>query len=72
VALIHTRKRIALTVLHSAAGRYIGTSDREGPVSRESVEYFQCEPQPFMPWTLVLGHSGRTRNRSFNFDRRFS
>jgi hypothetical protein len=40
VALIYARKRIALKGLHSAAGHYIGTSDREGPVSRESVEYF--------------------------------
>jgi hypothetical protein len=32
--------RLPLRVLRSAAGHYIGTADDEGPVSRESVEYF--------------------------------
>ena len=32
-------KRLPLQVLRSAAGHYIGTFD-DGPVSRESVEYF--------------------------------
>lgn len=29
-----------LQVLQSGGGFYIGTSDEEGPVSRESVEYY--------------------------------
>ncbi|AKU14444.1 hypothetical protein AzCIB_4558 [Azoarcus sp. CIB] len=28
---------------HSAAGHYIGTADEDGPVSRESVEYFRSQ-----------------------------
>ena len=32
--------RLPLQVLRSAAGHYIGTADDEGPVSRESVEYW--------------------------------
>ena len=32
--------RLPLEVLQSAAGFYLGTADQEGPVSRESVEYF--------------------------------
>lgn len=39
-ALAWTGKRLPLQVLRSAAGHYIGTQDDEGPVSRESVEYF--------------------------------
>ena len=34
--------RLPLEVLQSAAGFYLGTADQEGPVSRESVEYFPC------------------------------
>jgi hypothetical protein len=34
---------LPLQVLRSAAGFYIGTRDQEGPVSRESVEYFPDE-----------------------------
>lgn len=33
-------KPLPLQVLRSAAGHYIGTSDEEGPCSRESVEYW--------------------------------
>ena len=40
LALTWTGKRLPLQVLRSAAGQYIGTQDDEGPVSRESVEYF--------------------------------
>jgi hypothetical protein len=40
LALTWTGKRLPLQVLRSAAGHYIGTQDDEGPVSRESVEYF--------------------------------
>lgn len=35
------RQTPTLEVLHSAAGHYIGTRDIEGPVSRESAEYFR-------------------------------
>lgn len=31
---------LPLQVLTSSAGHYIGTTDEEGPVSRESIEYF--------------------------------
>lgn len=34
---------LPLEVLRSAAGYYIGTQDEEGPVSRESEEYFSDE-----------------------------
>ncbi len=33
-------KRIEVAVLRSAAGYYIGTFDEDGPVSRESNEYW--------------------------------
>jgi len=39
LALAYVGKRLPLQVLRSAAGHYIGTFDN-GPVSRESVEYF--------------------------------
>lgn len=32
--------RLPLEVLQSANGFYLGTADEEGPVSRESEEYF--------------------------------
>ena len=41
LALIHCGKFLPLEVMHSAAGHYIGTHDTEGPVSRESSEYFR-------------------------------
>lgn len=41
LALIHVGQRLPLQVCHCAAGHYIGTADAEGPVSRESVEYFR-------------------------------
>ena len=41
LALAWTGKRLPLQVLRSAAGHYIGTRDTEGPVSRESREYFR-------------------------------
>jgi hypothetical protein len=37
----YTGKQLPLVVLHSAAGYYIGTHDCDGPVSRESCEYFR-------------------------------
>src|SRR3546814_16756161 len=40
LALTWTGKRLPLQVLRSAAGHYLGPQDAEGPVSRESVEYF--------------------------------
>jgi hypothetical protein len=43
LALIYTGKRLPLEVLHSAAGHYIGTHDADGPVSRESCQYFRSE-----------------------------
>ncbi|MGE0371788.1 MAG: hypothetical protein AB7Q01_07860 [Gammaproteobacteria bacterium] len=39
LALTYVGKRLPLQVLRSAAGHYIGTFD-DGPVTRESVEYF--------------------------------
>lgn len=36
-------KRLPLQLLRSNAGFYIGTADDEGPVSRESNEYFKDE-----------------------------
>lgn len=41
LALIHVGKRLFLQVCHSAAGHYIGTTDTDGPVSRESSQYFR-------------------------------
>ncbi len=41
LALTYCGKFLPLEVLHSAAGHYIGTRDTEGPVSRESREYFR-------------------------------
>lgn len=38
-------QRVPLQVLRSAAGYYIGTFDHEGPVSRESVEYWPHRTQ---------------------------
>lgn len=36
--------RLPLRVLSSAAGYYIGTAQDDGPVTRESLEYFaSCE-----------------------------
>lgn len=32
--------RLPVKVCQSANGYYLGTSDKDGPVSRESVEYF--------------------------------
>ena len=43
LALAYTGKRLPLQVHHSAAGHYIGTADEDGPVSRESVEYFRSQ-----------------------------
>ncbi|HFH4040256.1 TPA: hypothetical protein ACGJ0Q_002748 [Pseudomonas aeruginosa] len=45
LALIYAGKRLPLEVLHSAAGHYIGTRDIEGPVSRESTEYFRSSAE---------------------------
>ena len=43
LALTYCGKFLPLEVLHSAAGHYIGTTDEDGPVSRESVEYFRSQ-----------------------------
>lgn len=36
---------LPLQVLRSGAGYYIGTQNEEGPVSRESVEYYATHSQ---------------------------
>ncbi|CDL86332.1 hypothetical protein [Xenorhabdus cabanillasii] len=36
-------QNLPLQVISSRAGYYIGTMNEEGPVSRESVEYFQSD-----------------------------
>ncbi|MGE4593390.1 hypothetical protein [Alcaligenes sp.] len=41
LAMIHHGKFLPLEVLLGAAGHYIGTRDIDGPVSRESREYFR-------------------------------
>ncbi|MGR4868231.1 hypothetical protein ACIPRI_05100 [Variovorax sp. LARHSF232] len=41
LSLAYTGKRLSLNVLCSAAGHYIGTADVDGPVSRESAQYFR-------------------------------
>ena len=41
LALAYTGKRLLLRIRHTAAGHYIGPADADGPVSRESVEYFR-------------------------------
>ena len=41
LSLAYTGKRLSLDVLCSAAGHYIGTADLDGPVSRESTQYFR-------------------------------
>lgn len=35
-----TGRALPLQVMRSAAGHYLGTSDEDGPCSRESVEYW--------------------------------
>jgi hypothetical protein len=35
-------RRLPLQVIGSRAGFYIGTLDEDGPISRESVEYWAC------------------------------
>jgi hypothetical protein len=41
LALTYVSQRLPLQVRQSAAGHFIGTADDNGPVSRESVEYFR-------------------------------
>ena len=41
LALTYVGKRLPLQVRHCAAGYFIGTADENGPVSRESFEYFR-------------------------------
>lgn len=41
LAFEYCKKKLPLQVLKSGAGYYIGTSDEEGPCSRESAEYFR-------------------------------
>lgn len=39
----YANKRLPLQVLRSNAGYYLGAADEEGPVSRESLEYWPTE-----------------------------
>lgn len=41
LALTYVGKRLPLQVRQSGTGHFIGTADENGPVSRESVEYFR-------------------------------
>lgn len=41
LALLLTGKSLALQVQESERGFFLGTSDENGPVSRESVEYWR-------------------------------
>lgn len=41
LALTYVGKRLPLQIRHSATGHFIGTADDNGPVSRESIEYFR-------------------------------
>lgn len=36
-----TGERLPLQILHCERGYYIGTADEDGPVSRESLEYWK-------------------------------
>ncbi|WJV25662.1 MULTISPECIES: hypothetical protein [Pseudomonas] len=45
LALIYSGQLLPLQILSSNAGYFIGTADNEGPVSRESVEYFASRDQ---------------------------
>lgn len=47
---------LPLRVLESANGFYIGTADDEGPVSRESVEYW---PDKSAAETALAGVQGK-------------
>ena len=40
LAMQFVGRDLPLQSLQSGAGFYLGTADREGPVTRESVEYF--------------------------------
>lgn len=37
--------RLPVTVLRSGAGYYLGTFNEEGPVSRESADYFKTQEE---------------------------
>lgn len=45
LALTCCGKALKLQILRTQAGYYIGTADEDGPVSRESAEYFSTEEQ---------------------------
>ena len=45
LALEYCGKRLPLQILRSNAGFYIGTADDDGPVSRESAEYFSTREE---------------------------
>jgi|GEM_PF-1883592 len=44
-AALHSKIRLPLQILESAAGFYIGTANEDGPCSRESVEYWPSRGQ---------------------------
>ncbi|MFI8748040.1 hypothetical protein ACIGKL_23215 [Pseudomonas sp. NPDC077186] len=54
LALTYVSQRLPLQVRQSAAGYFIGTADHNGPVSRESVEYFRSYEAAERP--LSTGH----------------
>ncbi len=43
LAKAYCNKSLPLSVLQSARGFYLGTSDEEGPCSRESVQYWPSQ-----------------------------
>ena len=45
---------LPLQILQSAAGYYLGTADEEGPVSRESLEYWPRKELAQTALTAVL------------------
>ena len=53
LALEYCGLKLPLRVLKSQAGYYLGTIDEEGPVSRESVEYFRTEREAD---AALMGH----------------
>lgn len=58
LALAFAGRLLPLQVVHSAAGYYIGTHNDEGPVSRESVEYF---PTPIAAQNALDTHAWTQR-----------
>lgn len=59
---------LPLTVLKSAAGFYIGTEDDDGPVSRESEEYWPTKEAAEKALEGVEGHAWTQRNELRDLD----